>query len=152
MANEYINNSIFEKAISRFKEAKINKEENSDEYKTAKDELSVLFSLLAENIIRAFKFRLIEHEDALQEGVMICFEKLDRFNPEFRGKNGQKAKAFNYMTTCTLNHYKQLYRSAKNYGELKKKYHKHLVEKLEEMFMSSVTGKSKFRKRPSEDV
>lgn len=152
MANEYINNSIFEKAILRFQDAKKNQENNYNEFNESQKELAALFSLLAENIIRAFKFRLIEHEDALQEGVMICFEKLDRFNPEFVGKNGQKAKAFNYMTTCTLNHYKQLYRTAKNYGELKKKYHQHLVEKVEEMFMISVSGKAKFRKKPSEDV
>src|SRR5688572_996449 len=121
MANEYINNNVFEEAIVRFQNAKKNKEKDIAEYNEAQTELATLFYLLAENIIRAFKFRLIEYEDALQEGVMICFDKLDRFNPNYRGKNGQKAKAFNYMTTCTLNHYKQLYRSAKNYGELKKK-------------------------------
>jgi hypothetical protein len=51
--------------------------------------------------------------------VMICFEKIDRFDP-------RKGKAFNYMTTCILNHFRQLYRTARNYNELKKKYLKHL--------------------------
>jgi DNA-directed RNA polymerase specialized sigma24 family protein len=51
----------------------------------------------------------------VQEGVMICFEKIDRFDPK-------KGKAFNYMTTCVLNHFRQLYRTARNYNELKRKY------------------------------
>jgi spermidine synthase len=39
-----------------------------------------------------------------------------------------KGKAFNYLTTCILNHFKQLYRAARNYQELKRRindmYHK----------------------------
>jgi DNA-directed RNA polymerase specialized sigma24 family protein len=58
---------------------------------------------------------LIDQDDAVQEGVMICFEKIDRFDPK-------KGKAFNYMTTCILNHFRQLYRTARNYNELKRKY------------------------------
>lgn len=58
----------------------------------------------------------------MQEFVMICFDKMERFDPNYIGKSGKKAKAFNYMTTCILNHYRQLYRSARNYNELKKKF------------------------------
>ena len=68
---------------------------------------------------------------------MICFEKVDRFNPNFVGKNGQKAKAFNYLTTCCLNHYRQLYRTAKNYIELKKRYQDFVTKKHMEIFSAS---------------
>lgn len=145
MANEYINNTIFEETIARFQEAKRNKDHNLADYQRAQDDLAHLFYLLAENIIRAFKFQLIDRDDALQEGVMICFEKLDRFNPAI-------GRAFNYYTTCTLNHYRQLYRTAKNYNELKKRYHDHLVARIEEVFLNALNGKTKFRKKPSEDI
>lgn len=81
--------------------------------------LAQAFYTLSENLVRFAKFHLIDSDDALQEGVVICFEKIDRFDPE-------KGKAFNYMTTCILNHFRQLYRSARNYNELKKKYHEFL--------------------------
>ena len=87
----------------------------SKEHKEAEIKLAKDFFLLAENLSRYFKFHLIEPDDAIQEGVMICFEKIDRFNPA-------KGKAFNYMTTCTANHLRQLHRTSKNYNELKKKF------------------------------
>ena len=86
-----------------------------NEYKDAEIKLATDFFLLAENLTRYFKFHLIEPDDAIQEGVMICFEKIDRFNPI-------KGKAFNYMTTCCANHFRQLHRTSKNYNELKKKF------------------------------
>jgi len=78
--------------------------------------LAIAFYTLSENIVRYAKFNLIDPDDAVQEGVVICFEKIDRFDP-------RKGKAFNYMTTCILNHFRQLYRTARNYNELKKKFH-----------------------------
>jgi DNA-directed RNA polymerase specialized sigma subunit len=121
MGTQYLNNREFEETIERFLNAKrVGK--NADEFHEAQQQLAAAFYLLAENIIRAFNFQLIDKDDALQEGVMICFEKIDRYNPNHVGKNGQKSKAFNYMTTCCLNHYRQLYRTAKNYLELKKRY------------------------------
>ena len=80
------------------------------------ENLAIAFYTLSENIVRYAKFNLIDADDAIQEGVVICFEKIDRFDP-------RKGKAFNYMTTCILNHFRQLYRTARNYNELKKKYH-----------------------------
>ena len=85
----------------------------------AKKHLAIAFFTLSENIVRYAKFQLIDVDDAVQEGVMICFEKINRFD-------SRKGKAFNYMTTCILNHFRQLYRSARNYNELKKKYLKHV--------------------------
>ena len=84
-------------------------------YEESQQQLASAFYTLSENIVRYAKFNLIDADDAVQEGVMICFEKIEKFNPI-------KGKAFNYFTTCVLNHYRQLYRSARNYNELKRKY------------------------------
>ena len=156
MATEYLNNRVFETIIHRFQKTKkeraryemmvedlrdseerkakrqtcVTKNEilvvQTQAYKQAdqnhvdsKNELALAFLTLSENIVRYAKFNLIDACDAVQEGVMICFDKIDRFDP-------QKGKAFNYMTTCILNHFRQLYRTARNYNELKKKYLKHL--------------------------
>jgi len=89
------------------------------DHTVTKDDLALAFLTLSENLVRFAKFNLIEPSDAIQEGVMICFDKIDRFDP-------RKGKAFNYMTTCILNHFRQLYRTARNYNELKKRYLRHL--------------------------
>ena len=86
------------------------------EFDDSQNRLADAFYKLSENIVRCFKFSNVDPDDAVQEGVFICFEKIDRFDPE-------KGRAFNYMTTCILNHFRQLWRSARNYNELKKKYH-----------------------------
>jgi len=89
------------------------------EYVDSKNKLAIAFFTLSENIVRYAKFQLIDVDDAIQEGIMICFEKINRFD-------SRKGKAFNYMTTCILNHFRQLYRSARNYNELKKRYLKYV--------------------------
>jgi DNA-directed RNA polymerase specialized sigma subunit len=81
--------------------------------------LAANFYTLSENIVRWAKFQLLEPEDGVQEGVMICFEKIARFDP-------RKGAAFNYLTTCIYNHLKQMYRTNRNFNELKKKYHEFL--------------------------
>jgi hypothetical protein len=91
----------------------------TNDHEQAKKHLAIAFFTLSENIVKYAKFQLIDVDDAVQEGVMICFEKINRFD-------SRKGKAFNYMTTCILNHFRQLYRSARNYNELKKKYLKHV--------------------------
>lgn len=161
MATEYLNNRKFEILISNFINVKRDKTkyellledikqteirtacrkkyqkpetwsnlenkfvEITDEYNSIQQELTVAFYLLSENIVYYRKFNLIDPDDAIQEGVMICFEKIDRFDPS-------KGKAFNYMTTCIINHFRQLYRAARNYNELKKKYHDHLQIQLDQ--------------------
>ena len=92
-------------------------------YKTHQEQLAFAFYTLSENIVNFTKFN-IDVDDAIQEGVLICFEKIDRFDPS-------KGKAFNYMTTCILNHFRHLYRSSRNYNELKKKYFNHIQEQVE---------------------
>jgi hypothetical protein len=98
---------------------------NYDDYQ---DQLAYAFYILSENIANWAKFSGIDIDDAIQEGVLICFEKIDRFDP-------RKGKAFNYMSTCILNHFRQLYRSARNYNELKKRYHTFLQERFENVII-----------------
>lgn len=105
------------------KEAMKKKQEDLNDanakFEDARQKLAIAFFTLSENIVRYAKFQLIDIDDAVQEGVMICFDKIDRFD-------SRKGKAFNYMTTCILNHFRQLYRTARNYNELKKKYLNHM--------------------------
>ena len=151
MTTEYLNNKVLEANIARFKQSKRDKkryeliiedltqsqakksvsrsellQKNQTSYqrtlrdhRESQDQLAIAFFTLSSNIIRYRKFHFVDEDDAIQEFVLICFEKIDRFNPK-------KGKAFNYMTTCILNHYRQLYRTARNYNELKKKYHDYL--------------------------
>lgn len=128
MTVEYLNNRAFEAIIERFKLAKKNMKHDSLEFDEAQLELATAFYTLAKNIIRAFKFQLVDKDDALQEGVMICFEKLHRFDPNI-------GRAFNFCTTIILNHYRQLYRTAKNYNELKFRYHEYLCEKVDDVHL-----------------
>lgn len=106
-----------EKSLLKVKETELKDTQISHE--SSKQKLAIAFFTLSENIVRYAKFQLIDTDDAVQEGVMICFEKIDRFD-------SRKGKAFNYMTTCILNHFRQLYRTARNYNELKKKYLDHI--------------------------
>lgn len=92
------------------------------EFSESQKELATKFYLLADRLVRYAKDIIVDVDDSIQEAVMICFEKVDRFDPNYRGKNGQKAKAFNYMTTCILNHYRQIWRTHKNYKLLKERY------------------------------
>lgn len=107
MGNEYINNKDFEVLIK----SHLKDPEDDD----IKREITICFYLLSDTILRAFNFKLIDKEDALQEGVLACLSKVQRFNPE-------RGKAFNWFTTIILNHYRQLYRTCKNDLNLKRKY------------------------------
>ena len=165
MANEYLNNKTFESIIHSFQyykrqkqryelilsdlrethkrrlskyqddEKKPQLEENEKYYQDTcnnfteyQEQLACAFFVLSENIANYANFNGIDIDDAIQEGVLICFEKIDRFD-------ARKGKAFNYMTTCILNHYRQLYRSARNYNELKKRYHTFLQDKLDDVIL-----------------
>ena len=157
MSSEYLNNKFLESVIRRFqkskqekikyefimedvqtsasKRLKYNKEPSHDlnvyllEYNRAKlefdasqQQLAEAFQTLSEHLVRYAKDIIVDVDDATQEGIMICFEKIDRFHPE-------KGKAFNYMTTCILNHYRQLYRSHRNYKLLKERFKDFLMLK-----------------------
>ena len=110
----------------------------TNEYEESKQKLATAFYILSDNLVRYAKFHLIDSDDALQEGVVICFEKVDRFV-------SKKGRAFNYMTTCILNHFRQLYRSARNYNELKKKYHDFQQLKLNRTIISNGKEKMMFQ-------
>ena len=146
MSSEYLNNKSFESIIIKYQNAQRKKlkleilqkeilwqrlnskkirnplqfdqkqiEEANREYSEAQSILAQAFYTLSNNIVRYAKFSHIDDDDAVQEGVLICFERSEKFDPK-------KGKAFNYMTTCVLNHFRQLYRTARNYNELKRKY------------------------------
>jgi Sigma-70 region 2 len=104
---------------SQLREKERELETAQDLHEESKQKLAIAFFTLSENIVRYAKFKLIDQDDAVQEGVMICFDKIERFD-------SRKGKAFNYMTTCILNHFRQLYRTSRNYNELKIKYLNHI--------------------------
>lgn len=174
MSNEYLNNRTFERLIINFQSCKkekikyqffINDIKDTEQstslrgefkkpnlwleiekmyntsylkFQDSQKELAFAFYTLSENIVRYAKFNLIDEDDAIQEGVMICFEKIDRFDPV-------KGKAFNYMTTCILNHFRQMYRTARNYNELKKKYLE-WTQSQDEDFLQSQNKKGIYKK------
>lgn len=116
MASDYINNKEFENIITIYQEALGQKKSSGIEPDPIICEcIANFFYLLSENIIRAFRFSMVDEEDAKQEAVMVCLKKIERFDVS-------RGKAFNYFTTMILNHYRQLYRSARNYGELKRRF------------------------------
>lgn len=156
MSNEYLNNKKFELIIEEFQTHKREKKKleliiedlrdsvlskpcknlsnyeqsyiiTTNNYSKYQNELAFSFHKLSQNISAYAKFNGIDLDDAAQEGILICFEKIDKFD-----KN--KGKAFNYMTTCVLNHFRQMYRGNRNYGEFKKKYLKFYVNKYGELF------------------
>lgn len=161
LSTEYLNNKKFENIILRFqgsKKDKIryelimedlkdlkNKEELLNKYKImhkeaserleiAQNQLAAAFYILSENIVKYTKFNLIDHEDTIQEAVMTCFEKIDRFNPT-------KGKAFCYSTTICINVLRQIYRTAKNYEELKKKFLDYKMSQNNNLFKNNSKDK-----------
>lgn len=152
---EYLNNKTFESIILKFQQSKKQlkkyqflledfdtsvknlekknkttdlppvKELLSEAYKNFKqveNDITESFYILSSNVYKYKKFNL-DIDDAVQEGVLACFDKIDRFNPVY-------GKAFSYLTTCIINHMRQMYRSIKSYNDFKKKYHVNFVEQV----------------------
>jgi hypothetical protein len=94
-----------------------------------KNELGMVFYLLAGRVIDIAKFKTIDRDDAIQECVFVCFEKLPQYK-EVMETNPKKAKAFNYFTTVMLCRVRQSYRAARNHKDLKEKYEEYLEEHL----------------------
>jgi DNA-directed RNA polymerase specialized sigma24 family protein len=140
MSLEYLNNRVFEGLIDSYKKTQKKRAAKPTDFEKSQKVLAEAFYILAENIIRAFKFQMIDRDDMLQEGVMICFEKLNRFDPNYTTVHGTKSKAFNYFTTCTLNHFRQLYRTAKNYKQLKERYYDFLSKKNTERVLGQIAS------------
>lgn len=91
-------------------------------------ELNNCFTNLVDGVIKYAKMPL-DKDDMRQEGLIVCWEKLDRYNPN-------AGKAFNFFTTCVLGHFRQLYRSSRNYLELKERYAKFLAAKKRRVWRS----------------
>lgn len=96
----------FDKCVCDYLDGKIDKEE-----------LSKSFYWLAERLIDHLSAdRLgIDREDAIQEAVQVCWQKLSRYNRE-------KGHAYNFFTTITMCWFRQICRGVKNYRELKEMY------------------------------
>jgi hypothetical protein len=116
--------------IKSVAEWKIRHETATHQYRQAQAELCAAFYTLAENIVRYAKFSLVDPEDALQECVLIGFEKVDRFDP-------RRGAGFNYFTTVLLNSLRQVYRTAKNYNELKRKFQEHIQNMYSKVAIST---------------
>lgn len=117
MSSDYINNREFEEIIRLYvlDIRRVSKKRGEVANPILSECVAEYFYLLSDNIIRAFNFAMVEEEDAKQEAVFICLKKVSKFDPD-------RGKAFNYFTTMILNHYRQLYRTARNYRELKKRF------------------------------
>ncbi|MBX9770789.1 MAG: hypothetical protein K2X29_05435 [Candidatus Obscuribacterales bacterium] len=79
-----------------------------------KNDLGIFFYKISEGLTKYANF-CMESEDLIQEGILQCYIKMDRFSPE-------KGKAFNYFTSLIFNHYRQKYRNKKQYERLKWRY------------------------------
>lgn len=123
MGTEYLNNRILEENIHRYRATKEDPERQED-FLAAQLELTKSFYLLADGILRKHRFYNVDWDEALQEGVMICFEKMHRFDQRL-------GRAFPFCTQIILNHYKQLWRTAKNHHTLMQKYHTHLTNTVD---------------------
>lgn len=71
-----------------------------------------LYELAGMIVRHSNSLRILDFDDAVQEAVMVGWEKADRFCFE------KGAKAFNYFTTCMMGHLRQVYRSQRHYREL----------------------------------
>ena len=125
MPIDYLDNKLLEATIVRFKEAK--RDGRLSEAKDLEEQLAGMFYTLTHNIIVGFKFKTLDYDDALQEGVCIALQRLEKFDPSHVGANGKKAKAFNYLTTCILNHMRQLFRNSMRVQDTHRRYHEHLT-------------------------
>lgn len=128
MSRHYIDNDRFEEMILRYQALK-GKPQHAKEYHEVRDALVSDFILLAENVFRGFNFKLIDKDDALQEGVTVCLQTAEFFDPNRLNKKGEPSKAFNFLTTCCLNHFRQMHRQNKCYLEFKLKYHDLMLRK-----------------------
>lgn len=130
-----IRNSDYHKDILNLIEIKY-KEANT-QYTYYYEELVKFLYTLSGNVAGCKRSNLMELDDAIQEAIWICLEKIDKFDPSL-------GRAFNYMTTCIINHLKQNFRSRKNYNELKKKFLGFLQDTSDDKFFRKKVSFSDF--------
>lgn len=109
-------NHDYEYYLNEVKKSKLDYEESQSNLATA-------FYVLSQNLARYAKDIIIDTDDTVQEGVLICLLKIDKFKPG-------KGKAFSYFTSVILNNSKQMYRSHKVYKLLKERYKDFLSHKM----------------------
>lgn len=136
MATEYLNNNEFEDLIMEYREIKSIGGEKTERFLELENKLSSAFYAITAGLQRKFKFQLVDPEDIMQEGVFIGFDKINYF------KKG-RGKAFALYTTIILHHIKQLYRTARNYNELKSKYLDFICSDKDGMSILTINGLSK---------
>ena len=81
--------------------------------------LSGMFYLIADNLIASQKFAYIDRDNALQDSVMLCLQKVSHFQ-------AKKGACFNFFTSIIFNQLRQNYRTNKSYISLKLKAIEHL--------------------------
>lgn len=95
------------------------------------------FYRMATGIIQRYQFNLVDPLDAIQECVIACVNKADRFDPDFKAKpketqSEKNKKSFSFFTSIIINHYRGLYRvessylngKVKIYNEMKEDFHR----------------------------
>jgi hypothetical protein len=101
--------------------------------------------LLATNIVKVmlagkkndtFKEVFKNKKKVIRELVCFAFLKIDRYDPA-------KGKAFNFFTTIMLGWLRQVYRTKRNYAELKEKYKKYAEENRD----TATSGQKVYRRR-----
>lgn len=100
------------------------------DFDTAQKQLTKSFYTLTERLIGYCRDIIVDTDDALQEGVCACFEKLNKFT---KGKG----KAFNYLTTCVMNHFRQMYRGHKSYKLFKERYKEFMSNKFSSVLIKN---------------
>lgn len=104
------------------------------DYKEIRIKLRDMFESITRSILDLVgpKIKFKDTEEAIKDCVVVCFEKLDRFDP-------QKGKSFNYFTTIILSHLRQLYRCEKDQKEIREK----LLAGKKRTLSKNDSGKSK---------
>lgn len=75
-------------------------------YRYTSEKINSIFVLIAESIVDACNIVFIDRDEAVQEAVLVAWEKIHRFCPK-----DPKHKAFNFFTTVMLGHLRAVYRS-----------------------------------------
>ena len=108
-SSHYIDNVRFEFVIKQYRAGE----------KKYEDELIAMFTLLINNILDSFGFK-VDRDDAVQECFLLILKTLKNFNRD-------DGTAFNYFTTIIVNNLKLIYTKNKKYNEKIMKYTEHIT-------------------------
>jgi hypothetical protein len=86
------------------------------------DEFVKIITLIATEVIKHGPWMHLDHDDLLQECLIVGLEKSHRFNWEYAERSGYfDSCSLRYFSACMMCKLRELYRSQKNYIELKEK-------------------------------